>query len=130
MKIYINHYDLSKINIDYDTSYNQHLVYSNEGIFIFKNNKLFKVYVTNEEIEKVKFKDHEFLIDKSEQITKEVIYHIPYEHILCIEYISKKNLGDGITFVKKDFFDQVSYYFEIEGKLESFMFAKMFTFVI
>ena len=130
MKVYINNIDLSKLNIDYDVTYNQNFIYSNEGIFAFKNNKLYTIEVLDVEIEINKFKDYEFLIDKSEQIFKEVVYHIPFEHITCVESMYKKNIGNGITFVKKVFFDQTSYYFEIEGKLESFMFSKMFTFVI
>lgn len=130
MKVYINNIDLSKLNIDYDTSYNQHFIYSNEGIFAFKHNKLYINEIKDEECEVVKFKDYDFLIDKSEHVLKDVIYHIPFEHISCSEIVHKKNIGNGITFVKKTFFDQTSYYFEIEGKLESFMFSKMFTFVI
>jgi hypothetical protein len=130
MKVFLNNHDFSKLNIDYDSSYNQNFIYSNEGIFVFKQNKLYTFDITNEENETVLFKGHEFLIDKSKQLTNEIIYHIPYEHISCNETFYKKNIGNGITFVKREFFDQISYYFEIEGKLESFMFAKMFTFVI
>lgn len=130
MKVYLNNYDLSKLNIDYDTSYNQNFIYSHEGIYGFKNNKLYKMDIIEKEFETNLFKDYEFLIDYSELVFAEVVYHIPYEHIMCNETFYRKNIGNGITFVKRTYFDQTSYYFEIEGILESFMFSKMFTFVI
>lgn len=130
MKVYIQNFDCSKLNIDYDTTYNQNFIYSNDGIYCFKHNQLYLLDINDCDTEAVNFKGYYFLIDKSEIKMSELIYHIPFEHICCTETISKKNIGYGITFVKKVFFDQISYYFEIEGKLESFMFAKMFTFVI
>lgn len=130
MKIYINNFDYSRLNIDYDTTYNQHFIYSNEGIYGFKNNKLFTVELDDKEVETRVYKNHDFLIDLSELSFNDEVYHIPYEHLLCIETINKKNIGHGITFVKRFFFDQTSHHFEIDGKLESFMFAKMFKFII
>jgi hypothetical protein len=129
MKVFVNGKDLSNLKIDYDSSHNQKMIYSNEGIFCFKHNKLYLLESIKEETELVPFKDISFLIDKSEILCKDTIYHIPYDHIFCEETIFKKNIDNGLIFVKKVYFDQVEYYFEIEGKLESFMFAKMFRFV-
>lgn len=130
MKVFVNNIDLSNLKIDYDTTYTQSFIYSNEGIFGFKHNKLHAIDVLNEETEIVPFKDISFLIDKSEMVYKDVIFHIPYEHIFCEETFFKKNIDNSLIFVKKVYFDQVQYYFEIQGKLESFMFPKMFRFVI
>lgn len=130
MKVFVNNIDLSKLNIDYDTTYKQNLIYSNDGIFGFKGNKLHTIDITNDENEIISYKDISFIVDKSEMVYKDVIYHIPYDHIFCEETIFKKNIDNSLIFVKKTYFDQVQYYFEIEGKLESFMFPKMFRFII
>ncbi len=130
MKVYVNNKDCSKLNIEYDSSHKQQYIYSNEGIFGFKHNKLYRMDIMNEEVETIPFKDHEFLIDRSEMAFKDLVYHIPFEHIFCEETLFKKNIGNSLIFVKKVFFDQTIYYFEIEGKLESFMLGKMFTFLI
>ncbi len=131
MKIYINHFDGSKLNIEYDSSHTTSFIYSKDGIYKFKNNKLYNIELIHDNpCDVVTYKGYEFLIDTSTYVSKESIYHIPFDHIFCEETIFKKNMGEGIIFTKRVFFDQVSYYFEIEGKLESFMFSKMFTFII
>jgi hypothetical protein len=128
MKVYVNNYNFYKI-IEYDSSYTKKFIYSDEGIFGFKNNKLYSMEIVDSEVETILFKGYEFLIDKSEMLYSDIVYHIPFDHIFCEEVIFKKNMGD-FTFVKKVFFEQVSYYFEIEGKLESFMLEKLFNFIL
>jgi hypothetical protein len=130
MKVYINNMNYTDLNIDYDNKNTIQYIYSNEGIFSFKHNKLYSIHISNEDVETIHYKDCDFLIDHSEITYKDVVYHIPFDHIFCEETIFKKNIGNSIVFVKKVFFDQTMYYFEIEGKLESFMLAKMFTFLI
>jgi len=122
--------DMSKLNVEYDSQQTQQYIYSNEGIFGFKNSKLYSMDILEEPVETIQYKDHEFLIDRNDLVFKDHVYRIPFDHIFCEETIFKKNIGNSLIFVKKVFFDQATYYFEIEGKLESFMLGKMFTFLI
>jgi hypothetical protein len=130
MKVFLNNIDGSKLNIEYDNKQTHQYIYSNEGIFGFKHNKLYLMDISDVPVETIRYKENEFLIDRSEMTFKDVVYHIPFDHIFCEETIFKKNIGNSLIFVKRVFFDQTMYYFEIEGKLESFMLAKMFTFLI
>jgi hypothetical protein len=79
----------------------------------------------------VPYRHYEFLVDYTTfHEDGDILYHIPYKHRFCEEEYSIKDLGQGLQFVKKQVFDQISYYFECSGKLESFMFPKMFTFLM
>jgi hypothetical protein len=43
----------------------------------------------------------------------EVITHIPYDHLYCDEHYERKNIGYDIDYVKCSYFDQTTYYFEM-----------------
>ena len=110
MKVYID--DIVKY-IDYDEYTVKHIIYSNNGIFCNKHNKLTQM-ITDDNFETKKYKDYTFYIDKSIERYGEIILHIPYDHLYCEERFEKKNIGYDIFYVKHSYFDQSSYYFEFE----------------
>ena len=110
MKIYVNGHDYQ--HVEYDTTYNKKYIYTNDGIYYYKK-ELQKMEVI-EEIKEKDYKNFHFFIDTSKIIYTDIIYHIPYFHLLCEEEISKKNIGNGIFLVKSKYFDQEDYYFETD----------------
>jgi hypothetical protein len=65
-------------------------------------------------IEEHKLGDYHFLLDNTKITYTETIQHIPYHHLCCEETIYKLNIGEGIYFIKNNYFDQDSYYFETD----------------
>jgi hypothetical protein len=128
MKIYVNGYECKK-DLTYDTTFKRAVVYTTEGMYEQRKNKLWKIEFTNQRTEKVVHEDVEFLIDYTELSYSDTLLHIPFEHICCEETIQRKNLG-SMVFVKRTYYDQTSCYFEVDGKLESFMFKEMFSFLL
>jgi len=110
MKIYID--DIIK-SVEFDVKYNRHIIYSNHGIYCNKNAKLTQM-ITNEQYEIKSYKDYTFHIDKSIEQFGDTILHIPYDHLYCEEQFEKKNIGYDIFYVKHAYFDQCSYFFELD----------------
>jgi hypothetical protein len=119
-----------KEDIEYDKHYTQSMFYTDEGIYRFHSNKLYRQNIQHNHYEIFPYRHYEFLVDNTNFQDGEVLYHIPYKHRFCEEHYSVKDLGQGLQFVRKQCFDQISYYFELQGKLESFVFPKMFTFLM
>jgi len=128
MKIFVEH-DFSKIDVNYETTTIKRVIYSNEGIYTFIKDGFYKS-MDESRVTTVPFKNIVFLIEHTNVNYGEAIYHIPFRHIYCEETIYSKMIGNGIYFCKKEYLDQTEYYFEISGILESFMLAKMFSFLI
>ena len=110
MKIYVD--DRVK-HIEFDEKYVRHVIYSNSGIYCSKNNKLVQI-VSEDKYETKMYKDYSLHIDKGVDSYGETILHIPYDHLYCEEKYEKKNIGYDIYYVKYSYFDQISYYFELE----------------
>lgn len=110
MKVYID--DIIK-DIDFDEKFVRHIIYSNSGIYCSVNKKLIQI-VTDDKYETKTYKDYTFHIDKSVDTSGESILHIPYDHLYCEEKYEKKNIGYDIYYVKCCYFDQCSYYFELD----------------
>jgi hypothetical protein len=130
MKVFVEH-DFSNIDVvfEYENRIVQKVIYSNSGVYTFIKDGFYKsIDLTTLSI--VPFKTIIFLVEKGNITYGEPIYHIPFQHIYCEEVIYTKTIDTGIKFCKKEYLDQKEYYFEISGILESFMFAKMFSFLI
>jgi hypothetical protein len=129
MKIVANGIE-GKPDMSFDATYKRSVVYTTEGMYEQRKNKLWRVELKNQRLERVPYQNIEFMVDYTEMVYTDTLLHIPFEHICCEETIQKKNLGNSIVFVKRCYFDQTSYYFEVDGKLESFMFKEMFSFLL
>ena len=129
MRIIVQEYE-PKIEIEFDKHYTKSMFYTDNGIYHYHSQKLYNQRIENNHYEVVPFRQYEFLIDYTDFKDGDILYHIPYKHRFCEEHYSVKDLGQGLQFVRKQCFDQTSYYFELHGKLESFVFPKMFTFLM
>jgi hypothetical protein len=128
MKVFVEH-DFSTINVEYENRFVQKVIYSNSGIYTFIKDGFYKsIDLTT--ISVVPFKTITFLVEHGNITYGKPIYYIPFQHVYCEEVIYTKTIDTGIKFCKKEYLDQKEYYFEITGILESFMFAKMFSFLI
>jgi hypothetical protein len=129
MKIYINNKDLSKIDIEFETTFKQSLLYTTDGIFHHKKD-IHKIEYTETKIEEIYYKDNHFFIDNSKIIYTDIIYNIPFLHLYCEELTYKKNIGDDIFFIKNSYFDQNVYYFETNfNYIDDTIFDKIITFL-
>ena len=109
MKIYVN---ALVTEIDFDEKYTRHLIYTNDGVYCNHKHKLTQL-IYDDVSECVHYKKHQFYIDKGTESFGEVITHIPYDHLYCSENYEKKHIGYDIYYVKCQYFDQTSYYFEL-----------------
>ncbi len=134
MRILIQNYeekDMKKLNdLEYEKNYSESMFYTDDGVYRYYLNKLYRQEIQNNHYEVIPYRHYEFLIDHTTFQDGDILYHIPYKHRYCQEHYSVKELGQGLQFVRKQVYDQVSYYFEWSGKLESFVFPKMFTFLM
>ena len=128
MRIFVQ--DFSGIEIEFDRNYTESIFYTDDGLYRYHSHKLYRQKWKNNRCEEVPYRHYTFLIDHTALEDEEVLYHIPYKHRFIEEHYSVKELGQGLSFVKKQCYDQISYYFEYKGVLESFVFPKMFTFLM
>ena len=110
MKVYID--DIIK-RIEFDDKYTRHVIYSNTGIYCSANKKLVQI-VSDDKYETQTYKDYVFHIDKGTERHGDTILHIPYDHLYCEEKYEKKHIGYDIFYIKCSYFDQTSYYFELD----------------
>ena len=132
MRILVQEYNDASVSgdIEYDKQYTEHMFYTEDGLYRYHSHKLYRQNFQNNRYEVVPYRHYEFLVDYTVMEDGDILYHIPYKHRFCEEQYWVKDLGQGLTFVKKQCMDQTSYYFELKGKLESFVFPKMFTFLM
>jgi len=124
MKIYVD--EIIK-HIEFDEKYNRHIIYSNNGIYCTKHHKLVQI-LPDDKYETTTYKDYVFHIDKGVESYGETILHIPYDHLYCEEKYEKKNIGYDIYYIKCSYFDQTSYYFELD-QLNEFNLDVIITFL-
>jgi hypothetical protein len=129
MKIFVQDYEPT-VEPNYEKTFTKSVFYTDDGFYVYHANKLYKQVLQNNECSSMNYRQYEFLIDHTTFKDGDILYHIPYKHRFCEEYYSVKELGQGLQFVKKQVYDQTSYYFELQGNLESFVFPKMFTFLM
>ncbi len=129
MRIFIQDYKENE-EIEYDRQYKESIFYTDDGLYRYHLHKLYRQNFKNNQFEQIPYRHYEFLIDHTVMEDGDVLYHIPYKHRFCEEQYFVKELGQGLSFVKKRCHDQTSFYFEYKGKLESFVFPKMFTFLM
>ena len=118
MKIYIDNVAFNN-ELTFDKHYKRNIIYSNEGIFCNHNKKLMRIESINtnnsdNQYEKMEYNNHILLFDHSKECFKEHIYCIPYDHLYSEETFEQKHIGYDIILVKHSYFDQISYYFEVE----------------
>jgi len=99
-------------DIEFDEKYTRHLIYTNDGIYCNHKHKLTQL-VYEDKSESIMYKNHQLQVDNSTETFGEVILHIPYDYLYCSEYYEKKHIGYDIYYVKCQYFDQTSYYFEM-----------------
>ena len=129
MRIIIQGYEPT-VEHEYDKMFTKSIFYTDDGMYHYHSSKLYKQVIQDNRYSVVPYRQYEFLLDYTTLKDGEVLYHIPYKHRFCEEHYSVKELGQGLQFVKKHVYDQTSYYFELQGKMESFVFPKMFTFLM
>ena len=116
---------MNDINVNkdlvFDKQYKRNIIYSNEGIFCNHNKKLMLIENTNanttankDTYEQIEYNNFTMLLDHSKECFKEHIYCIPYDHLYSEETFEQKHIGYDIILVKHSYFDQISYYFEVE----------------
>lgn len=129
MRIIVQGYE-HKEEQEFDKTYIQSIFYTDDGIYRYHSNKLYKQMIQDNHYSIFPYRQYEFLLDYTHFKDGDILYHIPYKHRFCEEQYYIKELGEGLRFVKKQVYDQTSYYFEYDGKIEAFMFPKMFTFLM
>jgi hypothetical protein len=116
--------------VEYDKHFTKSMFYTDDGIYRYDSQKLHRQNIRQNHFDVFPYRQYEFLVDYTTFHDGDIIYHIPFKHRFCEEQYSVKELGQGLQFVRKQCYDQISYYFELNGKLESFVFPKMFTFLM
>jgi|1048.fasta_scaffold17514_4 hypothetical protein len=114
---------------EYTHTFRKTVFYTDDGLYLLKDHKMYKQQLLNNRQDMIPYRQFTFLVDYTSFEDGDPLYHIPYKHRCCEEEYSVKDLGQGLQFVRKQVFDQISYYFEMK-QLESFMFPKMFTFLM
>lgn len=71
-----------------------HLIYSNEGLFEIKGDKIYKKKIVDENTEKNKIDNHEIILDKSRIKNTYTVSQIPYNHIFKKMLIKTYSLRD------------------------------------
>ena len=127
MKIYINDINITA-PLTFDKHYKRIFIYSNEGIFCEHSKKLMLIEYSNDIKEQIEYNDHVFLLDHSKEVFKENIYCIPYDHLYSEELFEQKHIGYDIILIKHTYFDQTSYYFEVE-RSDDFILNEIITFL-
>ena len=134
MRIMVQDYEPKPeiVDLEFDKHYTKSVFYTDDGIYHYHqpSHKLYRQIIMQNHYDVFPFRHYEFLVDHTTFQDGDILYHIPYKHRFCEEHYSVKDLGQGLQFVRKQCFDQISYYFELNGNLESFVFPKMFTFLM
>ena len=113
MKIYIDNVTFNN-ELSFDKMYKRNVIYSNEGIFCNHNKKLMLIENINDNYEQIEYNNRTMFLDHSKECFKEHIFCIPYDHLYSEETFEQKHIGYDIILVKHSYFDQTSYYFEVE----------------
>ena len=100
--------------VEFETNTKNIYIYTHDNIYINHNKALHKVEFKDEKIDIINYKGYEFLVDYTKQIPTDIINHIPYYHLCCEETIHTKLIDSSIILIKNTYFDQISYYFEID----------------
>ena len=128
MKIYVNGYDYSQMNVMYEHTFKNVFIYTNECIYSNYKKELHKIEYNENKIEEYNYNNYHFFLDNTKLTYTETIQHIPYYHLWCEEIMHKLNIGEGIHFIKNNYFDQDSYFFETDNINEN-TFNKIISFL-
>lgn len=111
MKIYFKNLDLNKLNLNKLEQYKKHIynnnfLYSDEGIFKIKNNKIIKLKPQDEPLIYDTFEEYEIIIDNSFHKEHYEVYQLPYSHINIIQnkyiYKLRDNAPISLEIIKSD----------------------------
>ena len=121
MKIYIdilNESHIKNLFLNSDLNYKTEpiiQIYSNEGIFQIKNNKIFKAKIIDCPSEKIKQKSYFIYFDNSSLIFNELYHYIPYNHVK-LDIIKKiYNISSSLQFVCEENKDNYEGYFTVDS---------------
>lgn len=87
MKVYIQNLEPAKINYSKLSSLDKYLleqksvveIYSEEGMYLVENKKVYKLLPINEKSEKITLADTELIVDET-IIVKEIAFQLPFNH--------------------------------------------------
>lgn len=110
MKLYFN--DLN-FNLDFTYKFSQVLLYTDEGIFYFKDSHLYKKNI-NDKTSIYQYKNYEIFVDDTNYNNDdEVYYYLPYNNIEIEEYYYEYIINKNIKLMKIKYFNEIEYYFDI-----------------
>lgn len=113
MKLY---FDDLFFDLDFKFKDSKILLYSDEGIFHFKDNKIYKKNI-DYKTSTYQYKNYEILIDNSiyNNDRDEIYYHLPYNIIEIEEYYYEYIINKNIKLIKTKYFKETEYYFDINN---------------
>jgi len=127
MKIYIdnisiNDIDINKFNTAFLKKKIKQYIYSDDGIFYFKNNTLNKLNITDVKIEKQFVNNFNFLIDKSIVNKTNNNYQIPLNYKIFNVTISYYKINNYINFIifQDGTGKIIDFYFKSKNNIENY----------
>ena len=125
MKIYVDNIVVDNINVDnikFNNQKQKTYIYSNEGIYYFKKNKLNKIKIIDSNIEKKPIGNFDLLIDKSVVKKYTNNYQIPLPNKIENIRFSYYNINDDIQFtICKDEKNKiVDFYFKSKKQIDNY----------
>lgn len=126
MKLYINNINIKNINFIYKE--NKINIYSDKGIYYFKDDRLYRKNISYNSYIHV-YKNYNFLIDDSEEKYSEEKYYIPYNSIEINEKYYEYIINKKIRLIKKKSLKDIEYYFVID-KLEDKIIDSIISFIL
>lgn len=125
MKIYfknitIDENTLNKIDIYKKHIYTNNFIYSQEGVFQIKNNKIMKVKSNDKTLIYDNFEEHEIIVDNSYFQNHHEVYQLPYEHLNLIQtkyiYKLRDKAPISLEVIKNSNNDIEYFYFNIHNE--------------
>ena len=122
MKIYFKNININENILKKLENYKKHIytnnyIYSNEGIFQIKNNKIIKIKPNDKTLIYDNFEDYEIVIDNSYFQTHHEVYQLPYEHLNLIQtkyiYKLRDNAPISLEVIKNSKHNIEYFYFKI-----------------
>jgi|TARA_B110000483_G_C18179090_1_gene536222 hypothetical protein len=126
MKLYINNINIKNINFTHKE--NKINIYSDNGIYYFENDRLYKKNISYNSYIHV-YKNYNFLIDDSEEKKSDEKYYIPYNSIEVNEKYYEYIINKKIILIKKVYLKDIEYYFVID-KLEDKVINNIISFIL
>ena len=98
--------------LDFKLNDTKKLLYSDEGLFYFKDNILYKKNIEYKTTN-YHYNNYEILIDNSIIHNDEVYYYLPYNNIEIQEYYYEYIINKNIKLIKTTYFNETEFYFNV-----------------